>query len=300
MSAAALASVLDVLALEAPVEVARGRVALKRALSWTDTSSWSEVAWSFSDLAGGSPVELVWRPGRHGLFWTAEPAPPEWPTSRRVRRALALARLLGSRFDRTEISKFKKQVSSSKSAWPIWVGGRHDASGDLAKLYALTASASVGEFLHGATALLHRPNDQMAMIGLSADGGREYYWRRPSPPPGDRWHMAREPSLSPMVARLDAALGEWTSKGLDSTDLGRIGFSLKLSPAGEPTALAAFMRVRQVGGEKNVRRRLLKAGGFSNPALASFWAAGRLRPMFLTLAATPDAVIPSIGLRLAD
>jgi hypothetical protein len=111
--------------------------------------------------------------------------------------------------------------------------------------------------------------------------------------------MAREPSLSPLVARLDAALGEWTSQGLDASDLGRIGFSLKLSPQGEPEALAAFMRVRQVGREKNVRRRLLQAGGFSNPALASFWAAGRLRPMFLTLAATRDAVIPSIGLRLA-
>jgi hypothetical protein len=299
MSAAALASILDVLALEAPAEVARGRAALKRALSWTDRSSWSEVAWSFSDLANGSPVELVWRPGRHGLFWTAEPAPPEWPTARRVKRALALARMLGSCFNGREISKFTTQMSSSKSPWPIWVGGRHDAAGDVAKLYALAAPAAVGDFLDGDLGVLRRPNDQMAMIGLSPDGGREIYWRRPSPQPGDRWHMSREPSLSPLVTRLDSALGEWTSKNLDEADLGPIGVSLKLSPAGEPVALAAFMRVRQAGREKNVRRRLLQSGGFSNPALASFWAAGRLRPMFLTLAATPETVTPSIGLRLA-
>jgi hypothetical protein len=297
MSAAALASVLDVLALEAPVEVARGRAALKRVLGWTDTSTWTEVAWSFSDLAGGSPVEIVWRPGRPGLFWTAEPAPPEWPASRRLQRALALARVLGSRFSSEEIRKFRTLASSARSPWPIWIGGRHDATGDVTKLYALAGSAQIEDFLQGPTAALRRPGDEMAMVGFSPDGGRELYWRRPSAEPGDCWRMAREPSLSRFVSRLDAELKDWTGQGLDGTDLGRIGLSLRLAPDGQPEALAAFMRIRQVGREQNVRRRLLKAGGFSNPALASFWAAGRLRPMFLTLAATSDEVTQSIGLR---
>ena len=300
MSSGALASVLDVLALESPAEVARGRAALRRVLGWTDTSRWSDVAWSFSDLAGGSPVEIVWRPGRPGLFWTAEPAPPEWPTPRRVTRALALARVLGSRFGQTEIGKFRALSSSSEGPWPIWLGGRHDATGDATKLYVLVGSTPIGNYLQGPTAPLQRPGDQMVMLGMSPDGGREYYWRRPSPQPGDRWCMAREPVLAPFVARLDEALIDWTGKGLDGTDFGRIGISLKLSPAGEPEALAAFMRIHQVAGEQCVRRRLLEAGGYCNPALASFWAAGRLRPMFLTLAATPWHVEPSIGLRPVD
>ena len=299
MSAAALSSVLDVLALEAPGEVARGRAALKQVLGWTNTSSWSEVAWSFSDLAAGSPLELVWRPGRPGLFWTAEPAPPEWSTPRRAKRALALARAFGSRFSPGQVCKFRDLSSSSKAPWPIWLGGRHDATGEETKLYVLAGSAPLGDYLHGPTAALRRPGDQMIMLGLSPDGGREFYWRRPSPQPGDCWSMSRDSRLAPFVSRLDAALCEWTSRGLDGIDLGQIGLSLKLSAKGEPEALAAFLRVRQVGSEKDVRRRLLKAGGCSNPALATFWAVGRLRPMFLTLAATTTAILPSIGLRLA-
>ena len=295
MNALALEAVLDELATEAPAAVERGRAALARALAWTATTSWGEIAWSFSDLAGGAPVELVWRPGRPGLFWTAEPAPPEWPTPRRLDRALALARTLGARFKGTEISLLRTLLAASKAPWPIWLSGRHYGACDVAKLYALTGPATLS--LAPGAALL-RGDDKLVMLGLSADGGREVYWRRPSPQPGDRWRMARVSSLEPLAARLDAALVDWTRQGLSGEGLGRIGFSLKLSPAGEPEALAAFLRVRQVGTDKVVRARLMAAGGDSNPALGKLWAAGQLRPMFLTIAAMEEGIELAIGLRV--
>lgn len=298
MSAAALAALLDTLAIEAPDEVARGRAALERALAWTGTTAWGEVAWIFSDLACGAPVELVWRPGRPGLFWTAEPAAPEWPTPRRVVRALALARLMGARFDRRAVALVRAALATSDAPWPIWLGGRHDSSGDAAKLYALTGPAApLDPALAGVAALL-RPECRVVMLGLSSDGGRELYWRQPSREPGDRWRLARDAKIAPLAANLDSALIDWTGHGLDAENGGRFGLSVKLSPAGEPEALSAFLRVAQAGGESRVRARLLAAGGDANPALAALWADGRLRPMGLTLAATADAVVPAIGLRV--
>ncbi|WP_423603687.1 hypothetical protein [Sphingomonas sp. MS122] len=291
MTSAALGTVLDALAEEAPEPVARGRAALERTLAWTGRTSWGDVAWSFSDLAGGCPVELVWRPGWPGLFWTAEPAAPEWPTPRRMKRALALARMFGARFDRAQAARLGVMVARS-APWPVWLGGRHDASGDETKLYALIDADAVG----GSPLL--RGDDCPVMLGLSPDGGTELYWRRRSRLPGDRWRLAREPGLAPLVDRLDAALVDWTGNGLEVESAGRIGLSLKRSRMDEPEALAAFVRVRQAGGEAALRERLLAAGGDGNPALARLWAAGRLRPMFLTLAVTPNAMKPSIGFRM--
>jgi len=257
VSAVALAAVLDALAAEAPAAVARGRAALGRVLAWTTTTAWDEVAWSFSDLAGGAPVELVWRPGRPGLFWTAEPAAPEWPKPRRLARALALARVMGTRFDRPAAALIRTALTASDAPWPIWLGGRHDAAGDVAKIYALTGAAVLADpALEPAVALL-RGADRPTMLGLAADGGREIYWRRLSREPGDRWRLARDRALAPLAARLDAALVDWTGGGLDAEHAGRLGLSLKLSPAGQPRALAAFLRVRQAGGGARVRARLL-------------------------------------------
>lgn len=288
MSSAALGTVLDALAEEAPEPVARGRAALERTLAWTARTSWGDVAWSFSDLAGGCPVELVWRPGRPGLFWTAEPAVPEWPTPRRIKRALALARMFGARFDPARL----RAVTTRSAPWPVWLGGRHDATGDETKLYALIDADAV----RGSPLLRH--DDCPVMLGLAPDESTELYWRRPSRLPGDRWRLAREPGLDALADRLDAALAEWTGDGLEAESAGRLGLSLKRSPTGTPEALAAFVRVRQAGSEAALRERLLAAGGDANPALARLWAAGRLRPMFLTLAATAAAVKPSIGFRM--
>ena len=298
MSAFALEAVIDELAAEAPAAVGRGRAALGRALAWTATTCWGEVAWTFSDLAGGAPVELVWRPGRPGLFWTAEPAAPEWPTSRRLKRTLALLRTLGPRLGPAEIGILRSLLQGSKAPWPIWLSGRHDAAGDAAKIYALTDRAAADPRLAPAAAL-RRDDDQPVMLGLSPDGGRELYWRRTAMRPEDRWSMARDPCWAPLAARLHSALVAWTGGGLDCEHRGRIGLSAKLSPAGEPEALAVFLRVRQVGSDEAVRARLMAAGGETNPALGRLWAAGRLSPMFLTLAATREAVAPAIGLRVA-
>lgn len=291
MSSTALGTVLDALAQEAPEPVARGRAALERTLGWTGRTSWGDVAWSFSDLAGGCPVELVWRPGRPGLFWTAEPAAPEWPTPRRLKRALALARTFGARFAPAEATWLATMLARS-APWPVWLAGRHDASGDETKLYALIDADAIR------CSPLLRHDDCPVMIGLAPDGGSELYWRRPARLPGDRWRLAREPGLGPLVDRLDAALIEWTGDGLETEAAGRIGLSLKRSRTGKSEALAAFLRVRQAGSEAGVRERLLAAGGDTNPALARLWAAGRLRPMFLTLATTADTMKPSIGFRM--
>ncbi len=289
MSFGVLADILDVLAVEAPEDVARGRATLTQVLQWTETSRWREVAWSFSDLAGGSPLELVWRPGRPGLFWTAEPAPPEWLTPRRFRRALALAATLGARFSADKVTQLRDAVEQTSAPWPIWLSGRHDATGDTAKIYALTDNVVLP---------MLRGDDRIVMLGLSADGGREYYWRRPSRQAGDHWRLAQEPSLRPLAAQLNTALLEWTDHGLDAEHAGRIGLSLKLSPSGKPEALAAFLRVHQAGGEDAIRRKLLAHGGEVNPAIATLWAAGRLSPMFLTLAATEHALMPAMGFQL--
>lgn len=279
--------------------IARGRAALARTLAWTTKTDWGEVAWSFSDLAGGSPVELVWRPGRPGLFWTAEPAPPEWPGSRRLERALALARVLGMRFVRGETRMLREMSASAQSPWPLWLSGRHEDAGDAAKLYMLTGGTKWDRHSPPQLAALWRQDDRLVMLGLSPDGCREFYWRRLSPQPGDCWRMASEPCLEPLAVQLDRALIYWTGHGLDSDRRGPLGLSVKLSATGQPEALAAFLRVRQAGPEESVRERLLRGGGEANPAIARLWAARRMRPMFLTLAATPAGVLPSLGLRIS-
>ena len=58
------------------------------------------------------------------------------------------------------------------------------------------------------------------------------------------------------------------------------------------------MRVSAAGGEARVRSRLLASGGDANPALAELWAERQLRPMLLTLGATPAGIATAIGLRI--
>lgn len=296
----ALAHVLDAVAAEAPEAVARGRAALARALAWTATTAWPEVAWSFSDLADGAPVELVWRPGRPGLFWTVEPAAPEWPVRRRLARALTLARAGGARFDAGARALARDAALAAAAPWPVWVGGRHDASSDAYKLYVLTPP-SLGASPPGVACVLGqlRGEDRLTMLGLAPGRGIELYWTRPVRAPGDRWRLSAAASAAPLATRLDAALADWTGHGLDDPAGGRLGLSLHLAPDGAPVALAAFMRVGAAGGSDRVRARMLAAGGDRNPALAGLWAAGRLRPMLLTLAATVEAVTPAIGFRIA-
>ncbi|MGV8989558.1 MAG: hypothetical protein ACOH2H_25395 [Cypionkella sp.] len=293
--ARALERVLDAIADEAPAAVARGRLALDRALGWTRRTSWPDVAWRFSELAGGVPVELVWRPGRPGLFWTAEPAAPELSPSRRLSRGLALMRTMGAGLCPATRALIRATSITSDANWPVWISGRHDAKGDAAKFYTLTSTIPAG---FDRIMPLLRGTDRPSMIGITATGARELYWTRPKREAGDLWRARTDPAIAQLADRLDAALQDWTGTGLDQDNDNRLLLSLSLNPDGEPETLATFMRVRLAGGADRVRARLLAIGGEVNPAIAKLWQAGHLRPMLLTLGATATGIRPTIGMRL--
>lgn len=292
---AALDRVLAALEREAPEPVARGRRALDRALSWTTRTGWPEIAWQFSPLADGVPVELVWRPGRPGLFWTAEPAAPECSGARGLMRALALLRTIDGGLPCCLRSAAREALACVDEPWPVWVAGRHDARGDAGKLYVLCRSVPPGA---GRAAPLLRGDDKPMMLGLTHDGGREFYWARPTRIGGDLWRLCADPEIEPLARSLDAALADWIGGGFDDENGSRLGLSLALDATGRVTALAAFMRMSAAGGEERVRRRLLEAGGDANPALAMLWADRRVRPMLLTLGATSAGISTAIGLRI--
>ena len=292
---AALDRALAALEREAPEPVARGRRALDRALSWTERTAWPEIAWRFSPLADGVPVELVWRPGRPGLFWTAEPAAPEWSGARGLTRALALVRLINGSVAPGLRAAAREALARTDDPWPVWAAGRHDAKGDATKLYVSSRCVPAG--MLRVSALL-RGDDKPMMLGLTQEGGREFYWARPTRIAGDLWRLSADPEIEPLARSLDAALADWTGGGLDDEDGSRLGLSLALDTAGHATALAAFMRVSAAGGDERVRKRLLEFGGEANPALATLWAERQVRPMMLTLGATSAGIATAIGLRI--
>ena len=292
---AALDRALAALEREAPEPVARGRRALERALAWTERTRWPEIAWQFSPLADGVPVELVWRPGRPGLFWTAEPAAPEWSGARCLTRALALLRTIDGGLPCGLRSAAREALVHVEEPWPVWAAGRHDARGDAGKLYVLCRRVPPGA---ERAAPLLRADDQPMMLGLAHDGSRELYWARPTRIAGDLWRLCADPEIEPLAKALDVALADWTGGGFDDEDASRLGLSLTLDATGRVAALAAFMRVSAAGGGEQVRNRLLGAGGEVNPALASLWAGRQVRPMLLTLGATSAGIATAIGLRI--
>ncbi len=293
MSRAGLEAVLDRLAGEAPDDVARGRVALGRALGWMERTSWPEVSWRFSGLASGGPVELVWRPGRRGFFWTADPAAPEMDRARRFRRGVAVLRANGTGLGAVDRRLAARAFAVSRTEWPVLIAGRHDGSGDAGKVYLHGSTVPEG---FGDLARLMTGTDRAVMTGVANNGLRELYWDRRARQAGDLWRMRRDPALAPLAGALDAALGSWTGRGLDGE--GRIGLSVTAGPDGRVTALAAFVFPRQAGGETAVRDRLLREGGEANPGLAELWAEGRLRSMLLTLGVTAAGAQAAIGLKL--
>ena len=293
----ALAPILDALEAEAPAAVARGRVALGRALGWLDRTSWPEAAWSFSGLASGMPLELVWRPGRPGLYWTAEPAAPELPRPRRLRRGLAVLRANGAGLGRSGEGLVRRTHAVTRVDWPVFIAGRHGQGEDSGKIY-LHARNLPPDFADlGGCLLAH---DCPMMTGISSAGGgatglRELYWERRCQP-GDLWQMRLDPRLRDLAEALEAELHRWTGAGLDAER--RLGLSLTAGADGVPVALAAFFAPRQAKGEVACRQRLLDLGGEANPALARAWEAGRVRPMLLTLGVTAKGAQQALGFRL--
>ncbi len=292
----ALGAVLDRLEAEAPVAAARGRRSLMQALAWVSDTDWADVACLFSPLADGLPVELVWRPGEPGLFWTAEPAAPEWTPDARLERALALAENSGERFTAADRALLARLVDVAPSPWALWLAGRHRGSSDSAKVYVLL-SAETGAATERLAPLLPalRDGDLPVMLGIEPDGALELYWRRTVRRPGDRYRVAQIPGADIAVERLEHALREWTGAGLDDPVACRLGLSLRLAPDRRVVAAAAFVRASAVAPAATLRRRLLDAGGARNPALSQLWSERCLRPLLLTLAASATDLRPALG-----
>jgi hypothetical protein len=290
----ALAPVLDALEAEAPDAVARGRVALGRALGWLDRTEWPEAAWRFSGLASGTPLELVWRPGRPGLYWTAEPAAPEWSRPRRLGRGLAVLRANGADLGPGGERLVRRAHATTKAAWPLFIAGRHGAGADSGKAY-LHGDALPEGFADLGQHLL--PHDRLMLTGLSSTGQREIYWERRCQP-GDLWRMRQVAVLRDLAEALEAEIRSWTGQGLDAPR--KLGLSLSAGPDGRVQAAAAFLHPRQAGGAAAVVSRLLAEGGDRNPALALACRAGKLRPMLLTLAVAANQPQQSLGFRLVS
>lgn len=284
--------VLDAVVAEAPA-AAPGRRHLDAALAWTATTGWPEAAWRFSVLADGAPVELVWRPGRPGLFWTAEPAAPELCAADRLTHALALVEAIEGGLGPADAALARRLVAASAQPWPVWVAGRFADGHAAAKLYLLCDG-----FPDSPAAPLLRGDDRPTMVGLTPSGEREYYWTRPQRQPGDRWRLGAQPGLAPLAEALDAALADWTGAGLDHDNGRRLGLSARCDPDGKVEALAAFIRSGAAGGAALLRDRLLVQGGSANPALADCWAAGDLRPMLLSIGVAAAGSQAAIGLRV--
>lgn len=202
---------------------------------------------------------------RRGLFWTADPAAPEMDRARRFHRGVAALRANG--------------VGLCDDPGKVYLHGGLVPEG-------------FGELARQMTGA-----DLPMMTSVSSTGLREVYWHRQSRRAGDLWRMRRDPVLAPLDKALDASLADWTGQGLDGG--GGIGLSLTADAKGRVIALAAFVFLRQAGGEAVVRNRLLREGGEANPALAELWAEGRLRPMLLTLGVTAAGAQAALGLRLA-
>lgn len=288
----ALAPMLDALEAEAPNAVARGRVALGRALGWLDRTEWPEAAWRFSGLASGTPLELVWRPGRPGLYWTAEPAAPELPRSRRLGRGLAVLRANGAGLGRSGERLVRRAHAATRAEWPLFIAGRHGDGADSGKAY-LHGDALPEGFADLGGYLL--PHDRLMLTGLSSTGQREVYWERRCQP-GDLWRMRQAQGLRDLAGAIEAELHNWTGQGLDAPR--KLGLSLSVGPDGTVQALAAFLHPRQAGGTEAVLSRLLAQGGEQNPALALACRADQLRPMLLTLAVSTNGPQQALGFRL--
>ncbi|QXQ07498.1 hypothetical protein KX816_05595 [Sphingosinicellaceae bacterium] len=289
----ALERVLDTISAEAPEAVQRGRFALVEALGWTKTTTWPVVR-QFSGLAEGAPFELIWRPGRPGLYWTAEPAASELARDRRIERSVELVETIGGRLDAPTRQLALATANASSANWPVWVAGRHTKRSDAAKLYVLVNA--VPPAFEAVTPLL-RGADQPTMIGLTPQGEREFYWTRPTRDAGDLRQLRADRATAPLAEMLNAALIDWTGSGFEDKAGGRLRLSLRYGVSGQPETLAAFVRVDAAGGGPRVRIRLLARGGNDNPALARCWADGQLRPMLLSLAASTDGLNLALGLR---
>ncbi len=150
---------------------------LERVLAPLSASQWPDAAWRFSRLTNtGMPVEFAWSSRETAVRWTAEVAAPETADAERL--ALAAARLDWA----LDLQPWLGMQRSKKLKYGAWIGARHSPANAhkpvSTKLYVEVPS---GAMLTGRDAhpLLRSEALLWRMIGLNADGSREYYARGP-------------------------------------------------------------------------------------------------------------------------
>ncbi len=150
---------------------------LERVLAPLTASQWPEAAWRFSRLTNtGMPVEFAWSSREAAVRWTAEVAAPETADAERL--ALAAAWLDWP----LDLQPWLSMQRSKKLKYGAWIGARHSPANAhkplSTKLYVEVPS---GATLPGRDAhpLLRSEMLIWRMIGLNADGSREYYARGP-------------------------------------------------------------------------------------------------------------------------
>ena len=144
-----------------------------------ESSSWPEVAWSFSGLnQGGCPVEFAFSSRDNALRYTTEVAGPEVETSARLVAACELVRSLQPEAAFSEqFARWSSMQSGAALRWGCWLGIRADAASHRLKLYIevpqnLSTEPSLAQPLI--------PGSELLMIGYDLTGGRtEYYFRQP-------------------------------------------------------------------------------------------------------------------------
>jgi len=291
------------LAPDAPEAAARGRAALRAVLEPLRNSAWPEEAWRFSDLTpGGFPAELVWRPRRPGLFWTAEAAAPEMAAEERLGAALKRLAALGApSLPPDSLDLARRAAAQAREKHSIWIGGRHEAEGDRYKLYLGTPETAeaimprAGRWRPASTAGL-----RLCLLGLDAEGKAELYWRRRRYEPGDLTTLGRTTDLAMAGARLRAGLAALCGRDPERALEGRrLTFSLQLAPDGEPVALSLFCALpcTALGPVARVLEWLeAQAARGGAPAPGALWRRGMLWPSWLCAAATAEGLTWHAGL----
>ena len=256
----------------------RARTRIIEVLSRVNASAWPDVAWRASRLTNtGAPLEFAWASRDCAIRWTAEVAPVETPDRERLGIAAGLAFPDGAcpveRLDRVSQLQVGQQLR-----FGAWLGMRHRAEGDEAKVYAelppvplVRAATALGVGPHSA---LRTVGLTSRMVGLFADGGVELYARS-----GDLDELA----LAGLEASLFGSAGALWPAVVDLVGSPRLprpcGVSVVIGPDGTPDALTWFTFAKALFGSDEATVAAL-AGRTSS--------AGSIQVLHALAGGTPD------------
>lgn len=153
--------------------------AIRPCIAALESSTWPEVAWSFSSLnQDGCPIEFAFSSCDNSLRYTTEVAGPELDNHERLAAARELIRKLQPKpaFSE-EFARWTSMQSGAPLRWGGWLGVREDAAGQRLKLYVEIPQEAVQK-----SSLVKPlvPESELLMTGYDLSGGRsEYYFRQP-------------------------------------------------------------------------------------------------------------------------